>query len=73
MQSLIWGVIGLVIMVVALICLIRLLKLKKHGITVLAEVIEVSEITSGRKKQVGKLERGAKSVKSHYKRKTADG
>lgn len=52
MQSLIWGVIGIVIMVVSLICLIRLLKLKKHGVTVLGEVIEVGEITSGRKKQV---------------------
>ena len=30
----------------------RLLKLKKHGVTVLGEVIEVGEITSGRKKQV---------------------
>lgn len=34
---------------------------------------KVTSGASGRKKQVGKLEKGAKSVKSHYKRKTADG
>ena len=52
MQYLIWGVIGIIIMIVSAVFLVRLLQLKKHGITALAEVTEVSEITIGRKKRV---------------------
>ncbi|MBR4628561.1 MAG: hypothetical protein IKO47_12880 [Ruminococcus sp.] len=52
MQEMIWGVIGIIIMIVSVVFLVRLLQLKKHGITVLAEVLEVSELTVGRKKRV---------------------
>ena len=73
MQSLIWGMIGIVIMVVALVNLIGLLKLKKHGLTVLAEVIEVSEITRGKKQRVDgythkmRYEIGGKKVEAEDK------
>lgn len=52
MKNLIWGAIGLIIMAVAAINLKNMLRLKKRGVTVLAEVIDVAEITRGKNKQV---------------------
>lgn len=52
MKEIIWSAVGIVLMIASLVNLIGLLRLKKRGITVLAEVMEVSEIIRGRKKQV---------------------
>lgn len=52
MQNLIWGAVGVVILIVSAVNLKGLLYLKKHGITVLAEIIEVTEQVRGRKKRV---------------------
>lgn len=52
MQEFIWGIIGIIIMIVAAVNLKKLLYLKKNGVTVLAEVIEASEITRGKNNRV---------------------
>lgn len=52
MQELIWVIVGIIIIIVSLIQLKKLTYIKKHGITVLAEVVEVSEITRGKKQQI---------------------
>ncbi len=52
MQLLVWGVVGIIIMIVAGIQLRGLLYMKKHGTTVLAEVMEVTEVRVGKKKRL---------------------
>jgi len=52
MQGIIWGAVGVIILIVSAVMLKGLLYLKKHGVTALAEVIEVKEIVRGRRKQV---------------------
>ena len=70
MKSLIWGAIGLIIMAVAAINLKNMLRLKKRGVTVLAEVVGVSEITRGKNKQIDgythtmRFEFGGKTVEA---------
>lgn len=73
MQNLIWGSVGIIIMIVTLVNLIGLLRLKKRGVTVLAEVIEVSEIVRGKRKQVAgythkmRYEVGGKAIEAEDK------
>jgi len=52
MQEIIWGAVGIIIIIVSAIMLKGLLYLKKHGVTALAEVIEVKEIVRGKRKRV---------------------